>query len=533
MKIRVRGIEQQIGKKEDELARTLSRVMSIRIENIRELKILRRSLDARRKRSIPVWQYTLEVDTLSRPTRCPRGISWHPVDEESQSLFELKDDSLRGTEALVVGTGPAGMFAALSLCRHGADVHIIEQGAELKERIGSTGELWRTGKINESTNVQFGEGGAGTFSDGKLTFRNKTVEARSVLTSFVASGAPASILEDSHPHIGTDGVRKVVSSLRARIENEGGRFSFKEKVISCRPLQSGGFEVVTSLGRRYADILFLAIGHSSRALVRHLISIGVEVEAKGFAVGARVEHPQAWVDSCQYGRWAGHPDLPPAEYRLTCKDEATGRGVYSFCMCPGGMVVNAASEKGRLVTNGMSMSQRAAPRANAGIIVTVHPEDFGGNPLKAIAFQEKLESAAFELGGGDYSVPVQSAGAFLKGITDEEDIKVSFRPSARKVNLRGFFPDWIEAPLKRALEAFDSKMPGFIEEGVLMVPETRTSSPVRFAREKETLCCKGYPGLYVPGEGGGWSGGIVSSAADALRCVETLVDKKRGFTPAG
>jgi len=531
MKIHVRGIELPLGKDQSSLEKVVSRTLQLRIESIAGIKILRRSLDARKSRGKPVWHYALEVETSDRPTRCPSGVRWDAA-QDNDLHSESRDDRLNGVSAVIAGSGPAGLFTALALLLHGALVTILEQGPELKDRVTATRRFWREGRIDPMANVQFGEGGAGTFSDGKLTFRNKSPLARRVLETFVKAGAPPVILEEAHPHIGTDGVRRVVSSLRKQIEGEGGKFRFGEKVVSLRPKEAGGCTVVTPRSEIEADLCFLAVGHSSRSLARRVVSMGLPAEAKGFAVGVRVEHPQAWVDECQYGRYAGHPNLPPAEYRLTFKDRESGRGVYSFCMCPGGLVVNSASGEGRLVTNGMSMSHRASGKANSGIVVTVSPDDFNGDPLSAMAFQENLEAAAFRLGGGDHFAPAQSVRAYLDGRVDEETPSTSFRPGVRSANLRGLFPDWIEAPLLRALLHFESRMPGFIENGVLVAPETRTSSPLRFLRD-EAGSSPGFPWLYIPGEAGGWSGGIVSSAVDGLRCVERIVGKKRGFAPAG
>jgi hypothetical protein len=285
--------------------------------------------------------------------------------------------------------------------------------------------------------------------------------------------------------------------------------------------QASGYRLVTPSGEIEAASVFLAVGHSSRPLFRSLGSMGLPFAAKGFAVGVRVEHPQDWVDRCQYGRFAGHPELPAAEYFLTHKDVETGRGVYSFCMCPGGLVVNSASEADGLVTNGMSLSQRASGRANAGIVVTVSPGDFGGDPWRGLAFQEALEREGYLAGGGGYVAPAQTVSAFLMDRLDDALPATTFRPGIRAANLRRFFPDWIEAPLLRAMRNFDRKMPGFIERGLMLAPETRTSSPLQVVRSADRSA-EGFPGLYLLGEGAGWAGGIVSSAVDALRCVESF-----------
>ncbi len=350
-----------------------------------------------------------------------------------------EDKSLEGLDAAVVGTGPAGLFAASALAARGAAVTVLEQGPPLEDRVSAVRNLWRAGALSGDANVQFGEGGAGTFSDGKLTTRIKDPLVAVVLSRFVGAGAPETILSEAHPHLGTDGVRRVVRAMREQLETCGTAFQFRRTVLSVR--RSGaGYEVETGDGRARADAVFLAVGHSSRPLFRSLMAMGVPFRPKGMAVGVRVEHPQSWADACQYGRYAGHPDLPPSEYFLTFKDGPTGRGVYSFCMCPGGVVVNSASEPDGLVTNGMSMSHRASGRANAGIVVTVEPRDFGGDPLRGVAFQEDLERRAFLLGGGGYRAPAQRIRPFLDGRSDEAFAENHVQAWRQRRGPQGLFP---------------------------------------------------------------------------------------------
>ncbi len=519
MKNRLWGLKVPLGGSADEeaLRRLAAEALGIRIESLSVLRIVRKSLDARRGRRIPVWVFTVDLEMRDRPTRNAGGLRLGPIpDPPAASTAPARN--LEGVRAVVVGTGPSGLFAAETLAVRGASVTVLEQGPALEERVSAVAGLWRAGDLYPDANVQFGEGGAGTFSDGKLTTRIKDPLCREVLTRFVEAGAPEFILEEAHPHLGTDGVRRVVRTMRGQIEGLGARFYFRRPVLDLVP-QAGGWRLSTSDGPLDADVVILAIGHSSRGILRRLVHLGVPFRAKGFAVGVRAEHPQDWVDRRQYGKFAGHPDLRAAEYFLTFRDEETGRGVYSFCMCPGGLVVNSASEAGRLVTNGMSMFHRASGFANAGIVVTVRPEDFGADPLKGLAFQEDLEARGYDLGGGGYRAPAQSAAAFLENRTDPHPLKTSFRPGTRNANLRGFFPEWVEGPLTRALARFDRIMPGFVERGVLLAPETRTSSPMQVVRS-DSADPPGFPGLLLAGEGAGWSGGIVSSAVDALRVVE-------------
>lgn len=501
---------------EGHLRRAAGKALGVRPSEILDLCVVRRSLDARKRLANPVWVYTLDVSLPAGPGKIAAGVRVSAPPERAAGARQ-GPPLLTGKRALVIGTGPAGLFGALALLERGASVELLEQGPPLEERVAAVGGLWRAGALSPDANVQFGEGGAGTFSDGKLTTRIKAPRSRQVLERFVEAGAPEQILEEAHPHLGTDGVRKVVRALRARLEAMGGRVTFRTRVERIERT-GGGYAALAGERRFEADLLLLAAGHSSRPLARALMQMGIPFKAKGFAVGIRVEHPQGWVDERQYGSAAGS-GLPPAEYFLTFKDAETGRGVYSFCMCPGGVVVNSASEPETLVTNGMSMSHRASGFANAGIVVAVRPEDFGSDPARGLAFQEDLERRGYILGGGGYTAPAQRIGAFLEGVEGPPVERCTFRPGVRTVNLRGFFPDWVEEPLVRGLRDFDRRLAGFAEMGILLAPETRTSSPMQVVRAADG-CAEGFPGLLLVGEGAGWSGGITSSAADALRCVE-------------
>lgn len=518
MRQRLLGLEVPLGAPLDanSIKGLLARTLAVRIEAIEEIRVVRRSLDARKGRRAPVWVLSLDLRLKERPGRWPPGLRWEPV-PPPVSPAPAPSRSLKDLCAVVVGSGPAGLFAAEALLRRGASVSVLEQGPPLSERVEAVKDLWRLASLHPDANVQFGEGGAGTFSDGKLTTRIKDPLRDEVLRRFVEAGAPEGILEEAHPHLGTDGVRQVVRNLRRWLEERDARFFFRESLLGLER-KEGRWRLRTSKGEREADLVVLAVGHSSRRLFRSLFELGLPVRPKGFAVGVRAEHPQAWVDARQYGRFAGHPDLPAAEYFLTYRDRPTGRGVYSFCMCPGGLVVNSSSEEGRLVTNGMSMSHRASGFANAGIVVTVRPEDFDEEPLLGLAFQEELETRGFQWGGGDYRAPAQSVAAFLEGHKDARWLKSTFRPGVTAVNLRGFFPSWVEEPLVRALGRFEGLMPGFVERGLLLAPETRTSSPFQVLRDERGEP-PGFPNLLPVGEGAGWSGGIVSSAVDALRTV--------------
>lgn len=522
VKLRIWGIELPLGKSADgeALLVAVARALAIHRDLIQEIRVVRRSLDARKARGAPRWVHTLDIKAQGRPQRVPPGVRVGPVPERPALASTPPARDLDGLDVAVVGTGPAGLFAALALASRGACVTVLEQGPPMKDRVAAVAELWRTGALHADANVQFGEGGAGTFSDGKLMTRVKDPLCREVLATFVEAGAPEHILEEAHPHLGTDGVRSVVAAVRSRLEGLGVSFKFRRRVTRVEKT-TAGYRLLTPEGDVETRAAFLAVGHSSRPLFLALRALGVPFAAKGFAVGARVEHPQEWLDARQYGRYAGHPELPASEYFLAFKDAPTGRGVYSFCMCPGGLVVNSASEPEGLVTNGMSLSQRASGFANAGIVVTVAPEDFNGDPWAALAFQQDLEHRGYLLGGGGYKAPAQTVRAFLDRRGDETLPPSTFRPGVRPVDLRGFFPEWIEAPLARALVDFDRKLPGFVGKGLMLAPETRTSSPLQVVRSADRSA-EGFPGLYLLGEGAGWAGGIVSSAVDALKCVESF-----------
>jgi hypothetical protein len=468
----------------------------------------------------------VEVDLGARITKAlPAGLRVVPL--ETPSSLTARAGRGVGLSAVVVGSGPAGLFAAQALVAEGVEVTLLERGLPLTERVGAVARFWAGGILDPLGNVQFGAGGAGTFSDGKLTHRSRDPLARRVLEAFVEAGAPQKILTEAHPHLGTDGARTAIARMLESLEDAGTQLHFNTPLEGIEP---GGKRWLARAGGRIfeADLLFLALGHSSRGTLKSLAAAGIPFRAKGFAVGVRAEHPQRWLDDRQYRGRTGTRDLPPAGYRLAFRDPVTGRGVYSFCMCPGGLVVNASSEPGHLVTNGMSLSRRDSGFANAGVVVSVGPEEFGGDPLGGIAFQEGLEEMAFRAGGGNFLAPAQTARAFVQGEEDPSLPRSTFRPGLRPARLDTLFPAWVSEPLRRALQDFDRKLPGFLREGVLIAPETRTSAPLQVVRAEDGSA-RGFPGLYLVGEGSGWAGGIVSSAVDALRACEGAL----GGTSAG
>ena len=496
--------------------RALARALAVRIEGISDLRVLRRATDARRGVRHVCSVFTLEVDLRDRPGRFPPGLRLEEIGPPAPS--RLKGSRAAGLRVVVVGSGPAGLFAAITLTKEGARVTLIEQGPSLRQRVGAIAGLWARGILDPRANVQFGAGGAGTFSDGKLTHRTRDPLARSVLQTFVDFGAPERILRDAHPYLGTDGARKVIAQMLGFLQESGVQIVFGTRAAVPKP-EGRGWLVEAGGASLSADMVFLAAGHSARDLLRALAAAGVPFRSKGFAVGVRAEHPQEWLDACQYRGRPGTLGLPPADYRLSFQDAATGKAVYSFCPCPGGMVVNAASEEGGVVTNGMSLSAKASGWGNAGIVVEVSAGDLHPDPMAGITFQESLEREAFRMGGGTYAAPAQTAGAFLAGCMDASLPRSTYRPALRAARLGDLFPPFVAAPLGRALRDFDRKIPGFVERGLLIAPETRTSCPVQVVRAEDGSA-EGFPRLYLIGEGSGWSGGIVSSAVDSLRICE-------------
>ncbi|MBL8771421.1 MAG: NAD(P)/FAD-dependent oxidoreductase [Phenylobacterium sp.] len=433
---------------------------------------------------------------------------------------------------VVVGAGPCGLFAGLILAEMGFRPIILDRGKVVRERTRDTWGLWRRSELNPESNVQFGEGGAGTFSDGKLYSQIKDPRhlGRKVLTEFVAAGAPPEILTEAHPHIGTFRLVTMVESLRAKIEALGGEYRFQTRVtdVELGPDGAGGRRVrglhLHTGEFLEADRVVLAVGHSSRDTFQALYDRGVHIEAKPFSIGFRIEHPQSWIDQALFGPCAGHPDLGAAAYSLShhC---ANGRTVYSFCMCPGGTVVAATSEPDRVVTNGMSQYSRNERNANSGFVVGIGPADYpSDHPLAGIELQRELESRAFVAGGGDYFAPGQRVGDFLAGraSTALGEVVPSYRPGVRATDLAPLMPDYVIAAMREALPVFGRKIPRYDdEEAALTGVETRTSSPIRITRGPDFQSLN-VRGLFPAGEGAGYAGGILSAGVDGIKVAEAV-----------
>uniref|UniRef100_Q47BN5 FAD dependent oxidoreductase n=1 Tax=Dechloromonas aromatica (strain RCB) TaxID=159087 RepID=Q47BN5_DECAR len=493
--------------------------------------IFKRSYDARKKSAITLI-YTLDIEVaneaaLLRKFADDRHVGPTP---DTQYKFVTQAPSDLKTRPVVIGTGPCGLLAGLILAQMGFKPIILERGKAVRERTKDTWGLWRKNKLNPESNVQFGEGGAGTFSDGKLYSQIKDPQhhGRKVLEEFVKAGAPEEILYVSKPHIGTFRLVKMVENMRATITELGGEVRFGSKVERLLIENHQVRGVVLANGETIAtDHVVLAVGHSARDTFQMLYEQGVYIEAKPFSIGFRVEHPQAMIDQARFGPNAGNEILGAADYKLVhhC---ANGRAAYSFCMCPGGQVVAATSEEGRVVTNGMSQYSRAERNANAALVVEVKPEDFPGdyktNPLAGIAFQRQWESAAFVAGGSTYEAPAQRIGDFLAGrpSTALGAVDPSYQPGVHMTDLSSCVPPYVIEALREAIPAFDKQIRGFaMADAVLTGVETRTSSPIRIKRGDDFQSIN-TRGLYPAGEGAGYAGGILSAGVDGIKVAEAL-----------
>ena len=529
--IRIQNIPLPIGGGEEQLRKRAARLLGLNPGQLRSLTLARQSIDARKKSDVHyVCTVHVEVDNEARiMARCrDKNVSLHT--EQPYAFPPVRRTS--PLPPVVVGMGPAGLFAALFLARNRVIPIVLERGRPVEERAADVERFWATGVLDTASNVQFGEGGAGTFSDGKLTTGTHDPRISTVFRTLVEAGAPADILYQHKPHIGTDILRDVVRNVRRELLALGCDVRFGHRLAGL-DVRDGVLRAVAvdGPGGRYdlpCDALVLSPGHSARDTFQMLLDAGVPMAPKPFAIGVRIEHAQAALSEAQFGpAWER---LPAADYKLACH-LPTGRSAFTFCVCPGGQVVAAASEEGGVLTNGMSYHARAGKNANAAVVISVDGSDFGGDAMKAVAFQRQLEQASFKAGGSDYTAPAETVQSFLKGegALRLSAVQPTYDRGVRAFNLGSLLPAELAQGLRTGLAAFDRKLPGYAgPSAVLTGLETRTSSPVRLERGADFQCAA-LPGLYPCGEGAGYAGGIMSAAVDGLRVARAIIE---GSTPA-
>lgn len=529
--IRINEIKLPLDSEETELRKKAAKILRINEKYIKTLTIFRKSIDARKKDDIH-FTYSVDVALSLDEEQIAAKCKSSKIMITAAYCYELpQNNRVSKYRPIIVGFGPAGMLAGIILAEAGLKPIILERGKDIDSRQKDVNEFWTKHKLNEESNVQFGEGGAGTFSDGKLTTGIKSPFIRKVLQELYEAGAPEEILYSAKPHIGTDRLAVVVKNIRKKIEKLGGEVRLEsklEKLIVYNSFVQG----VTYTHKEKtidmeADSVIMAIGHSARDTVEMLYNMGVEIIQKPFSVGARIEHPQSLINKAQYGRFAGHPKLGAADYKLSCHG-LHERGAYTFCMCPGGTVVAAASEKECVIVNGMSSLARDGENANSALLVGIETKDFPSeHPLAGIYYQREIEHKAYKLAGGDYKAPAQLVGDFLAGKESKQlgNVNPTCPTGVALTNLDECLPHKVTATMKSAIVEMDKKLNGFnLYDAVLTAPETRSSSSVRILRDEFCQC--NISGVYPCGEGAGYAGGIVSAAVDGIKCAHAVLDDK-------
>lgn len=526
MTYRISGLKLPLEYQNSDLAIAAARRLKVKPSDIEHLRLVRRAVDARQDEVL--FNITIDIEIRSG-TRLPRNVSSDrriTIPPPEKRLQPESGIQPLGQSPIIVGAGPAGLFCALLLARYGYQPIVLEQGQDIVRRVQTVQRFWREGILDPRSNTQFGEGGAGTFSDGKLTTRIGDARVGYVLDTFIEHGAPESIRYEKRPHVGTDRIREVIISMRNEILALGGEIYYSARLTEITVNNMSLESIVINHHLNLASpVVVLAIGHSARETYRMLYHQGIHMTPKATAMGVRIEHPQPFIDQAQYGRYAGHPSLGPADYHLTYQDPVQGRGVYTFCMCPGGYVIAAASSPGQVVTNGMSYQKRDSGTANAALIVTVTPNEWNGTTLGGLDLQEKLEKQAFVIGGGNYQAPAQRVEDFLhcRASNSLEGSLSTYRPGVTPANLWQLLPrDWC-AMIKAGILNWDQKLKGFGHSAAVLTGiETRTSAPVRLVRD-QTMRSVSCSNLYPCGEGAGYAGGIVSSAVDGLKTAEGII----------
>ena len=524
--IRVRQVKVKVDAGGDVILRTIAKKLMINVDSIEDYVIIKKSLDARYKPQLfYIYEALVKAIDEDLVLKKNKGNSDVTITPDEKYIFPRKGNLVLSKKPIVVGSGPAGLFCAYLLASMGYRPIVVERGEKVEDRVNTVEKFWNDGKLNKESNVQFGEGGAGTFSDGKLNTltKDKFNRCRFVFETFVECGANKDILISNMPHIGTDVLRDVVKNIRNKIIDMGGEFLYNSCLTNINILDNKvkSVEINNSMIID-TDILVLAIGHSARDTFKMLYDIGIKMEAKPFAVGVRIQHPQEVINVNQYGE-NYYKGLGPACYKLTYK-ASNGRGVYSFCMCPGGYVVNASSEEGRLAINGMSYYKRDSHNANSAIVVTVTPDDFGNNPLDGVKFQRELEEKAYRLGKGN--VPIQLLKDYYNNCESNRigSVEPIFKGRYNFSNLNLLYPEYINESLKEAFNHFEGKIKGFSSgDSVIAGVESRTSSPVRIVRNEDYV--SNIDGIYPCGEGAGYAGGITTSSIDGLKVAEAIISK--------